>query len=110
MRALMMCLAVFAFQRITMQDKPVVYLRPHSDQITIDFGGQFLDLVNVPTVIYLPLHPPTVDEEGNPWEVDAKNLGPRNIQIQGKGNFIVRVSVGQTVHIHSNGVVYSLEK
>jgi hypothetical protein len=78
--------------------------------ITTDAGGCMVQLVDASKVISLPDPIPTVDKAGNPWAIAAKNLGPESVSIVGKPAFRVRVSVGQTVHIHSDGVTYSLQR
>ncbi len=69
---------------LSRQEKPVVHLRPHSDEISTDFGGDMVQIIDAPTKVYLPDPPPTLDKAGNPWSVDAKNLGPHSVQIMGK--------------------------
>jgi hypothetical protein len=109
-KILLVCLAILGAQVVSLQDKPVVQLPPQRNSITVDFGGRMVQLIHAPTVISLPDPPPIVDKEGNPWAVDAKNLGPGRVRIVGKHAFTVLVNVGQTVHIHSDGVAYSLER
>jgi hypothetical protein len=103
-------LILIAGQMNTLQDKPVVHLSPRQIFIPVEFGGDLLELVNSPTVIQLPKQSPTLDSQGNPWSVDVKNLGPRTVAVVGKDEFNVNVNVGQTVHIYSNGTVYSLKR
>jgi hypothetical protein len=108
MRELLVYFAVLAFQMNTMQQKPVVHLRPHRNVIENQFGGKLLELIDAPAVVQLPQIPQKLDDEGNPWCVDVKNLGPNPVTIEGKGKFSVQVNVGQTTHIYSNGDKYSL--
>jgi hypothetical protein len=93
-----------------LQDKPVVHLQAHSNSINSIFGGELLELVNAPSVIDLPLHPPTVDSHGIPWSIDVKNLGPMTVTVAHKAQFSVRINVGQTVHIYWDGTVYLLRR
>jgi hypothetical protein len=93
----------------TLQGKPVVHLHPNRNFIEADFGGKLVELINAPKVIYLPTLPPKQDSQGDPWIVDAKNLGPGTITVLGKTQFSVQINVGQTVHIYSNGSAYSLK-
>jgi hypothetical protein len=108
MRELLVYFALLAWQMNTMQQKPVVHLRPHHNLIENQFGGKLLELVDGPAVVQLPQVPPKLDDEGNPWSVDVKNFGPNPVTILGKAKFSVQVSVGQTTHIYSNGQAYSL--
>lgn len=108
MRVLLICLILLGAQMLSRQEKPVVHLRPHSDEISTDFGGDIVQIIDAPTEVYLPNPPPTLDKAGNPWSVDVKNLGPHSVQIVGKHGLKVLVNVGQTAHIHSDGAVYSL--
>lgn len=101
-------IAVIIGQMNTLQDKPVVHLKPNSSAIQIEFGGQQLDLLHAPAIISLPLTPPRIDSEGNPWSIDIKNLGPGVVTVVGKNQFNSRIAVGQTVHVFSNGRSYSL--
>jgi hypothetical protein len=71
------------------------------------FTGQMNTLHDRP-VVYLPAVPPKFDLQGNPWSVDVKNLGPTVVTIIGKAQFSEPVNPGQTLHIHSNGAIYSL--
>jgi hypothetical protein len=108
MISLLVCYAVFALQANTLQQKEVVHLRPHHNVIESQFGGKLLELIDAPAVVHLPQVPQKLDDEGNPWCVDVKNLGPNAVTIVGKGQFSVQVNVGQTRHIYSNGQIYSL--
>lgn len=110
MRVLFMCLILFGAQMLSRQEKPVVNLRPHSDEISTDFGGDMVQIIDAPAKVYLPDPPPTLDKAGNPWAVDAKNLGPHTVEIMGKHGFKLQIDVGQTVHIHSDGITYSFRK
>jgi hypothetical protein len=93
----------------TLQNKQVVHLQPHSGAIRTDFGGKLLELLDAPTIVYLPLAPPRLDSQGNPWSVDIRNLGPGVVTVVGTSQFSSRLIVGQTVHIISNGRAYSLK-
>jgi hypothetical protein len=104
------CAALIAGQMITMQDRPVVHLRPNSNSISADFGGDLVELINAPPTVFLPGSPPATDAEGNPWSVDVKNMGTGRVMILAKGEFTVAVAVGQTVHIHWDGTMYSLAR
>jgi hypothetical protein len=110
MKTSLMCLALFVGQMKTLQSKPVVHLQPHRDAITADFGGDLLELINAPGVVNLPPVPPKPDPQGSPWFVDVKNLGPSAVTVVGKAQFNVKITVGQTVHIYSNGTEYSLKR
>jgi hypothetical protein len=109
MKALLICLALLVGQQNTLQDKPVVHLQPHSGAIRVDFGGKRLELLDAPTIIYLPTAPPKLDFQGNPWSVDIRNLGPRAVTVVGTSQFSVRIIVSQTAHIAWNGTAYSLK-
>ena len=106
MKPVLVALALFAGQAMTLQDKPVVHLKPHTDAILQTFGGSLLELSYAPKVVYLPVAPPKPDAAGNQWTIDAKNFGPQPVTVAGKGAFSVHVAVGQTVHILSNGNKY----
>ena len=110
MKPVLVALALFAGQAMTLQEKPVVHLKPHTDAILQTFGGSLLELSYAPNVVYLPIAPPKPDAAGNQWRVDAKNFGPRPVTVAGKGAFSVHVAVGQTVHILSNGNRYLVKR
>jgi hypothetical protein len=110
MKILLVWLAVVASQMNTLNDKQVVHLQPRSGAIQADFGGKLLELLHAPTIIYLPMTPPRLDAQGNPWSVDIRNMGPDAVTVVGKGQFTVRIIVDQTVYVHSNGTAYSLLK
>jgi hypothetical protein len=110
MKTFVMCLAILSGQMITLQNKPIVRMQPHRSAIDIAFGGDLLELVNTPAIISLPLVPPKTDSKGNPWVVDVKNLGPAAVTVVGKAQFSTQISVGQTVHIYSNGTAYSVNR
>jgi hypothetical protein len=93
----------------TLQNKQVVHLQPHSSVVRADFGGKLLELLNAPAVISLPTVPPKLDSQGNAWSVDIKNMGPSQVMVVGTSQFRSRIIVGQTVHVFSNGRVYSLK-
>jgi hypothetical protein len=97
-------------QMVTLQNKPLVHLKPNENRIEASFGGKTLELIDAPVVILLPKHPPDRDELGDPWRVEVKNLGPRAVTIQGERAFSVQVGVGGTTQISSNGVAYSLKR
>jgi hypothetical protein len=109
MKAVVFSLALLIGQMNTLQSKPVVHLQPHRDAIEIGLGGKFLELINAPATVHLPTPPPKSDGAGNPWSLDVKNLGSNAVTIVGKGPFSVQVSVGQTIHIYSNGSTYLLK-
>jgi hypothetical protein len=108
MNKLVISLALVVGQMNALQEKPVVHLQPHSGAIQADFGGKQLELQNAPTIIYLPMTPPKFDSQGNPWSVDIKNIGPGAVTVVGTDQFSSRVTVGQTIHLFSNGRSYSL--
>jgi hypothetical protein len=108
MKVLIISIAFVIGQMNTLQDKPVVHLQPHSGAVQIAFGGKQLELEHAPTIIYLPMTPPKLDSQGNPWSVDIKNLGPSVVTVVGKDQFSSRIVVGQTIHVFSNGISYSL--
>jgi hypothetical protein len=107
MRILFLCFVLFAGQMNSLQDKPVVHLKPHSTHIEIGFGGSLLELANASPIIDLPSRPPKTDMKNRPWSVDIKNFGPGVVTVNGPGQFSVAIEVGQTVHISSNGSIYS---
>jgi hypothetical protein len=101
-------LVFVAFQAMTLQDKPVVHLRPHSDLIELAFGGSLLEIDHGPQVVHLPKFPPRPDADGDQWTIDVKNFGPAPVTIEGVFQFSVQVGVNQTIHIYSNGRAYLL--
>ena len=109
MRSLLIALALFAGQAITLQQKPVVHLKPHSDAIDPAFGGALLELTNAPATVHLPPSPPNGDASGNPWTIDVKNFGPAAISVVDKQGFSASLQVGQTVHILAHGKSYILK-
>ena len=106
MKALLVCAGLVIGQMNTLQDRQVVHLQPHSGAIRADFGGKLLELLNAPTIIYLPTAPPKLDFQGNPWTVDIRNLGPNAVTVVGTSEYSSRIIVGQTVHVFSNGTTY----
>lgn len=109
MKVLLLCLACCFAQMDTMQERPLVHLKPKGSQIDASLGGKILELMNAPALILLPKHPPKRDTQGGPWLVEVKNLGPRAVTILGDRGFTVQVAVGRTVEISSNGEIYSLK-
>ncbi len=110
MKLVLVALALFVGQAMTLQEKPVAHLKPHTDAILETFGGSLLELSYAPKVIYLPIAPPKPDAAGNQWAIDAKNFGPQPVTVAGKGAFSVHVAVGQIVHILSNGSSYIVKR
>jgi hypothetical protein len=110
MKTSLICLALFIGQMNTLQDKQVVHLQAHRNNIAIAFGGDLLELLNAPQIVNLPPSPPKLDSQGNPWSVDVKNLGPGAVTVVDKAQFSVHIHVGQTVHILSNGTAYTLKR
>lgn len=110
MKSFLIYLALFAAQMNTLQDRPVVRLHLHQDNIPVEFGGALLVLTNGPAVLHLPNTPPALDSHRKPWAVAVKNLGPGMVTILGKAQFSAQVSVDRTVQIESNGVIYSIVK
>ena len=109
MRILLISLAFLVAQMNTLQEKPVVHLEPHSGAIQTNFGGKLLELRDAPTIIYLPMTPQRLDSQGNPWSVDIENLGPGAVTVVGTNQFELRVIVGKTAHVYSNGTSYSIK-
>jgi len=106
MKILLVSLAFIVAQMSTLQEKPVVHLGPHGDAVQIGFGGKLLELINAPAIIRLPKIPPKLDDEGEPWAVRIKNLGPNGVTVADTGHFKLQINVGQTVQIDSNGAEY----
>jgi hypothetical protein len=111
-KALLACIVVIFAQAsmpqvATPQHKEVVRLQPHSSAIRVDFGGKLLELINAPTIIYLPMTPPKSDSQGNPWAVDIKNLGPSAVTVVGTAQFSLRIPAGRSKRIFSSGRSYS---
>lgn len=97
-------------QLISMQSRPVIHLQPHKNTIEARFGGDLVELLNAPAVIYLPQAPPRVDGHGAPWSVEVKNMGPASVVvIATQVQFQAAIRAGQTVHIDSNGATYLLK-
>ena len=88
--------------------RKVVHLVPAQTMMTASFGGKELDLIHSPGAIYLPESPPRSTEDGLPWYVEIKNLGPAPVTISGKIKFQTKVAVGATVKITSTGRGYLL--
>jgi len=110
MKALLISLALFAGQLITMQDKPVVHLKPHGDGIDTAFNGSVLELQNGPKIVHLPAEPPKPGSLGDEWTIDIKNFGPHLVTIVDKEHFSTTIHLNQTVHIYSNGTTYYLKR
>ena len=109
MKSMLIALALFAGQATTMQEKPVVHLKPNTSAIEPAFGGSLLVLSNAPAVVHLPSSPPGAEANGAPWMVDVRNFGPTSVTIVDKQSFSTVVAVNQIVHILSNGRTYSLK-
>ena len=109
MKSMLFALIFLAGQAITMQDKPAVHLKPHSNAIEPVFRGMLVELSYAPATVYLPAPPPPPDNDGNPWSVDVKNFGPMPVTIVDKQNFNTTVSVNQTIHILANRQGYILK-
>jgi hypothetical protein len=108
MKFIFFALIFIVGQAITMQDRPVVHLKPHANRIEPAFGGALVELSNAPTTVYLPATVPAPDANGNPWSIDVKNFGPAPVTIAGRQNFNTTVSVNQTIHILARGQDYVL--
>lgn len=106
MKACLLLLTLF-FGQLNGKARQVVHLPPHQDYVDISYGGKLLELTNAPPLILLPASPPLVDSRGAPWAIDIKNLGPHPVRIADHAAFVVAVDVGQTVHIRSDGRLYS---
>jgi hypothetical protein len=109
MKTLIIYLAFFAGQMNTLQQKPVVRLQPHRDFIPIEDGGDIVEIHSGSTEVYLPKLPPKADSQARPWSVDVRNPGPTSVRVLDNGLFSVRIDVGKTVSIYSNGSAYSLK-
>jgi hypothetical protein len=111
MRAFILGLSLFVGQLNSLAPEPVVHLAPHKNSIDTAFDGSLLELINAPSVIYLPSFPPKPNMQGDLWTIGIKNLGPAAVTVSGiKTPFKTQLSVGQTVHIVSNGTVYLLKR
>jgi len=105
-----LCLALFAGQMNTLQQKTTIHLGPRQYGIIGPWGGDLIELINAPERITLPADPPQSDALGNPWSVDVKNMGPKKVTLFVKDRFSVIVNVGQTVHVYSSGKTYVLKQ
>lgn len=104
----LVCLLLLIGQMISGAAKPVVRLAPGHSGIPASFGGHLLELIHSPATISLPKTPPSQDGDGAPWSLDVKNLGPAAATVTWNTRFSVKIDVGQTAHILSNGSGYSL--
>jgi hypothetical protein len=109
MKLLLMIPALLLGQVAILQGRQVVHLPANQAMIDVRDGGKLLELANSPAIVHLPAEPQKLDEDGNPWTLDVKNLGPVPVSVAGKAQFHVMIGVGQTVHISSNGSAYSLK-
>jgi hypothetical protein len=107
MKTSLIYLALLAGQMHTLQDRPVIHLRPDQDFIQNEYGGATVELNNSPKVIQLPKHPPTVDSRGKQWAVDITNSGPDSVTVVGRAGFSVLVPVGRAVHIKFTSAGFS---
>lgn len=107
-RATLISLTLFAAQLPTLQDKPVIHLRPHQDSIPASFGGNVVMIANGPSVVRLPGSPPLLDTHRKPWVIDVRNLGPGAVTVVGNAQFNVKVELNHTVEIQSSGNTYSI--
>ena len=111
MRSFLAMVIMLAGQMNTLQPKSVVHLQAHRNSIDQGFGGSFLELINAPATVFLPGFPPKADTNSIPWTVDIKNFGPNPVTVSAeKVHFGTTISVGQTVHIVSNGTDYFLKR
>ena len=106
MKPSLLLVALFMGQMRTLQDKPMVRLRPHQDAILAEFGGETILLANGPPVMHLPSIPPRLDSQRKPWAVTIDNLGPGTVTIEGKAQFTAHVRAYQSIQIRSDGVIY----
>lgn len=95
--------------QMAMQDLPVVRLTSNRSVIQPVWGGMLVELIDAPSSVLLPLQPPKVDSQGRDWQVRVKNLGPAPVTISSKAGFTVKITVGQTIGIGSDGAAYSLK-
>ncbi|MGO9340345.1 MAG: hypothetical protein ACLPY1_22845 [Terracidiphilus sp.] len=109
MKTLLVFLAFSFIQANSLQDQPVVHLQHNHSNIQVEYGGDLVELNDAPAEVYLPKLPPKPDLKAKPWPVDVKNLGPGSVTVFGSDLFSVRIEVGKTVHIYSNGSAYSLK-
>jgi|HubBroStandDraft_1064217.scaffolds.fasta_scaffold94829_1 hypothetical protein len=107
MKTAVIYLALLVGQMHTLQDGPVIHLRPDQDFIKNEYGGATVELANSQKVIQLPKQPPTVDSRGKPWAVDIKNAGPNSVTVVGRADFSVLVPVGKVVHIKFTSTGFS---
>jgi len=110
MNALLISMALLVGQTMSMQERPVIHLKPNSDLIESGFSGALLELQNAPGYLHLPKFPPKPDGQGKQWFVDVKNFGPHPVVIDDRQHFNLRVGVSETVHIYSNGTMYYLKR
>ncbi|WP_263353187.1 hypothetical protein [Acidicapsa acidisoli] len=106
MKVFLISLTLLMGQMTSMQDRPVIHLKPHSNLIESGFAGSILELQNAPEYLHLPKLPPKPDGQGNQWFVDIKNFGPHPVVVDDTRNFSLQIGVSQTVHIYSNGTLY----
>lgn len=106
LRTLLISVALILGQLNALHDKPIVHLLPHSNTIRADDGGKLLELINAPSTVGLPKLPLKLDDQGNQWRIQIKNLGPSSVTIVDSGHFRLEINVGQTVQIYSNGTEY----
>ncbi len=109
MKASLLTIALLTAQLNSLQDRPVVHLPPHVSSIRAWDGGALVELINAPAQVSLPTVPPKPDIQNGPWTVDIRNLGPALVTIIWSTKLSVPVNVGRTIHIVSNGSVFTVK-
>jgi hypothetical protein len=83
MKFVLSCVALFVCHLPCSKCEDTVrLLPPHASSIPATAGGEMVELLQAPSIVRLPLSPPEVDQTGNAWYVDVKNLGPNDVTLE----------------------------
>lgn len=117
-RLFLSCVGLLLGQSQTAQSEDIVrLLPPHAFNIPATAGGEMVELLHAPSIVRLPRPAPKLDQLGNAWYVDVKNLGPDDVTIeeatttaQTASQFVLLLHPKDIARIRAAGAGYVLVK
>jgi hypothetical protein len=96
----------FGAANLAAQSQSVLRLPPNAMGIPKTSNGKIVELINSAPILMLPVKPPAESPTTGPWFVDIRNLGPKDVTVQGANSFSVLIHPNDFVRIRAVGNVY----
>jgi hypothetical protein len=108
--AMLVMVLMLGVQLFAAESRDVVRVTSNKHRIDISYRGKLVELIDTDGYAFLSQIAPGPDENGVPWEVEIKNLGPLPVDVTDAVTFHLTIAVGESRVIYSNGVTYLVKR